>query len=582
MAYEVTATRKRPQRFEDLVGQEFVVSTLRNAIEQGRIAHAYLFSGPRGVGKTTSARLLAKALNCVNGPTPEPCDQCDNCRGIAKGSSLDVIEIDGASNTGVNDVRVIKEEVMFPPTSSRYKIYIIDEVHMLSQSAFNALLKTIEEPPEYVVFIFATTETQKVPATIRSRCQQFNFQLIPLETIKGLLAQAASEMNIEAEDEALFWIAREATGSMRDAYTLFDQVVAFSNGKITIEGIREKLGLVGVDRINSIMEDVLVGNRSGSLDKIHDLLAKGVSIEQIIKDFTEYFRSLLLIRKGVKSGNVLGEQVSSFPQSIRDAFNEEQLETALDMFLNLYRDIRYSLNPRFELELAISKLSRLRYVASTASVIEQLARLKNDLINGTISPLNPELADMKTVQPEAAAAPQPVSEPSVPEPASDAVEPHTPETTAPQPEPASPAAPSAPAAFDPASVKDVLPSGTVKAEMTDDGLVLTFDRKFYYQTAYRNIASVREAIQKKAGTEVNVVLAFSDNPNNAVSEEPADPKAEPEQPAIQETSAPQPEQNEPEPEQVLAAAQPVSGGMSEEQKNLINDLILCFDGREEN
>lgn len=586
MAYEVTATRKRPQRFEDLVGQEFVVSTLRNAIEQGRIAHAYLFSGPRGVGKTTSARLLAKALNCVNGPTPEPCDQCDNCRGIAKGSSLDVIEIDGASNTGVNDVRVIKEEVMFPPTSSRYKIYIIDEVHMLSQSAFNALLKTIEEPPEYVVFIFATTETQKVPATIRSRCQQFNFQLIPLETIKGLLAQAASEMNIEAEDEALFWIAREATGSMRDAYTLFDQVVAFSNGKITIEGIREKLGLVGVDRINSIMEDVLAGNRSGSLDKIHNLLAKGVSIEQIIKDFTEYFRSLLLIRKGVKSGNVLGEQVSSFPQSIRDAFNEEQLEAGLDMFLNLYRDIRYSLNPRFELELAISKLSRLRYVASTASVIEQLARLKNDLINGTISPQNPALADMKTVQPEAAPAPQPVSEPAAPEPAAVAVEPPAPQQTVPQPEPVEPSAPSA---FDPASVKDVLPSGTVKAEMTDDGLVLTFDKKFYYQTAYRNIVNVREAIQKKAGTDVNVVLAFSDNPNNAVSDAPdrQEPERQPEQPSKPETSEPEaptqeaPEQN-PEPEEAKPAAQPISGGMNEEQKNLINDLILCFDGREEN
>ena len=593
MAYEVTATRKRPQRFEDLVGQEFVVSTLRNAIEQGRIAHAYLFSGPRGVGKTTSARLLAKALNCVNGPTPEPCDQCDNCRGIAKGSSLDVIEIDGASNTGVNDVRVIKEEVMFPPTSSRYKIYIIDEVHMLSQSAFNALLKTIEEPPEYVVFIFATTETQKVPATIRSRCQQFNFQLIPLETIKGLLAQAASEMGIEAEDEALFWIAREATGSMRDAYTLFDQVVAFSNGKITIEGIREKLGLVGVDRINSIMEDVLARNQGASLDKIHGLLAKGVSIEQIIKDFTEYFRSLLLIRKGVKSGNVLGEQVSSFPASIRDAFNEEQLEAALDMFLDLYRDIRYSLNPRFELELAISKLSRLRYVASTASVIEQLARLKNDLINGTISPQNPALADMKTVQPEAPvvpaapaapaesapAAPEPVRpEPAAPEPAAE------PEPQ-PEPEPAPAAEPApepAPAAFDIASLKDVLPSGTVKAEMTDDGLVITFDKKFYYQTAYRNIMGIRESIQKKAGSDINVVLSFSDNPNNAVSEEPAEPKTEPEQPAVQETPAPQQEQSEPEAEPAPAASQPVSSGMSDEQKNLINDLILCFDGREEN
>ena len=593
MAYEVTATRKRPQRFEDLVGQEFVVSTLKNAIEQGRIAHAYLFSGPRGVGKTTSARLLAKALNCVNGPTPEPCDQCDNCRGIARGSSLDVIEIDGASNTGVNDVRVIKEEVMFPPTSSRYKIYIIDEVHMLSQSAFNALLKTIEEPPEYVVFIFATTETQKVPATIRSRCQQFNFQLIPLETIKGLLAQAASEMGIEAEDEALFWIAREATGSMRDAYTLFDQVVAFSNGKITIDGIREKLGLVGTDRMNAIMRDVLSGKRGETLDQIHDLLAKGVSTEQIIKDFTDYFRSLLLIRKGVKSANVLGEPVSAFPEEVRNAFNEEQLEAALDMFLNLYRDIRYSLNPRFELELAVSKLTRLRYVASTASVIEQLARLKNDLINGTITPLNPALAGMKTVQPEAYASepaaaptsspaapapqpepqPEPEMEPAAGQPASEpAPEPVAEPEPQPEPEP-EPVAEPAPAAFDAESLKDVLPSGTIKAEMTNDGLILTFDRKFYYQTAYRNLQSIREAIQQKTGTDTNVVLAFSDNPNNNVAEESA-PAQEPA--PVEE--APQPESVQ---EDQPSSAENTSETRSEEQKNLINDLILCFDGREE-
>ena len=587
MAYEVTATRKRPQRFEDLVGQEFVVSTLRNAIEQGRIAHAYLFSGPRGVGKTTSARLLAKALNCVHGPTAEPCDECDNCRGIAKGSSLDVIEIDGASNTGVNDVRVIKEEVMFPPTSSRYKIYIIDEVHMLSQSAFNALLKTIEEPPEYVVFIFATTETQKVPATIRSRCQQFNFQLIPLETIKGLLEQAASEMDIEADSDALFWIAKEATGSMRDAYTLFDQVVAFSNGKITLAQIREKLGLVGVDRINDIMKDVLAKNQSSSLDKVHALLARGVSIEQIIKDFSDYFRSLLLIKKGVRSENVLGEQVQSFPAEIQNAFNEEQLEAALDMFLNLYRDIRYSLNPRFELELAISKLSKLRYVASTASIIEQLARLKNDLINGTISPLNPSLADQKTVQPEAPSAPA----------AQQTVQPDATgeeEKPAPAPEPVEekPEAPKAELTLE--ALKDILPVGTKEVRNTDDGLVLIFDDRFYHKMAIRDLEDTKEKVSKRAGYEVNVISSYSESKAEApkpaeapvAKEEPAEVPAEPEAEApapaeepAQESVESAAEAEAPEDTPELAPA-PISK-MNEEQKNLISDILLCFDGREE-
>ena len=593
MAYEVTATRKRPQRFEDLVGQEFVVSTLRNAIEQGRIAHAYLFSGPRGVGKTTSARLLAKALNCVNGPTSEPCGECDNCRGIAKGSSLDVIEIDGASNTGVNDVRVIKEEVMFPPTSSRYKIYIIDEVHMLSQSAFNALLKTIEEPPEYVVFIFATTETQKVPATIRSRCQQFNFQLIPLETIKSLLEQAASEMGIEADSDALFWIAKEATGSMRDAYTLFDQVVAFSNGRITLAQIREKLGLVGVDRINAIMEDVLARNQSASLDKVHELLARGMSIEQIIKDFSDYFRSLLLIKKGVKSENVLGEQIQSFPADIRNAFNEEQLESALDMFLNLYRDIRYSLNPRFELELAISKLSKLRYVASTASIIEQIARLKNDLLSGAITPLNPALADQKTVQPEAAIAPEikedvkteePVEEP-VPEPEAP-VEEHV-EEPAPEPE----TQPEVELTLE--ALKDILPDGTREVKVTDNGLVLVYDNKFYYQMAYRDLHGTRERIQARCKKEINVVLNYSESaaPAPAVERapEPETPAEEPvseepvqeETPAVEEPPAEEPSVEAEAAEESLSEQDDPMTKRTEEQKNLIDDILLCFDGREE-
>lgn len=590
MAYEVTATRKRPQKFQDLVGQEFVVSTLKNSIQQGRIAHAYLFSGPRGVGKTTSARLLAKALNCVHGPTADPCDECDNCRGIAKGSSLDVIEIDGASNTGVNDVRVIKEEVMFPPTSSRYKIYIIDEVHMLSQSAFNALLKTIEEPPEYVVFIFATTETQKVPATIRSRCQQFNFQLIPLETIKGLLAQAAAEMGIEAEDDALFWIAKESTGSMRDAYTLFDQVVAFSNGRITLAQIREKLGLVGVERINNIMMDVLSANRGASIDKIHDLLAKGVSLEQIVKDFSEYFRTLLLIRKGVKSENVLGEQVSSFPADILNAYNEEQLEAALDMFLNLYRDIRYSLNPRFELELAISKLSRLRYVASNASVLEQLARLKNDLISGTITPLNPDLADQKTIQPQAS-EPKPQSPAPAPEKAEEKPEIQTPPVPEPEqpeqpkevsePQPVEEAPAPAPTAVQEKSVEwtleglaDALPHGTISVEKTDMGLVLGFNSRLFYQTANRNKAMVEEKLRDKTGCDVNVVLSYSEPPEPKIPETPA-PQAPVRQP--EEKPAPAPEVREESPKPRPQEQAP----MSNEQKNLITDLMLCFDGREE-
>ncbi len=488
MAFEVTATRKRPQQFDSLAGQEFVVSTLKNAIDQGRIAHAYLFSGPRGVGKTTCARLLAKALNCEKGPTSNPCSECENCRGIAKGNNLDVIEIDGASNTGVNDVRVIKEEVLFPPTSSRYKIYIIDEVHMLSQSAFNALLKTIEEPPDYVVFIFATTETQKVPATIRSRCQQFNFQLLNIETIKGLLKQAADEMNIIADDDALFWIAKEATGSMRDAYTLFDQVVSFSDGKISLAKIREKLGLIGTDRINQIMTSVLASNNGDAINKIQDLLQKGVSIDQTVKDFTEYFRSILLIRQGVTSENILGCQSSAFPYEILNAYTVSQIENALDMFLDLYRNIRYSLNPRFELELAIAKLGRLKYKADNATVLEQLARLKNDLITGTITPLNPAMKEIPTVKPA------PVEKDITSEPDHDHVE----------------NSQEMPLLYSEEKLKQALPQGVGNFENTEHGIMLQFGSNFYYQAALRDIEKIRTSVSEAVGKDVNVIISFSE------------------------------------------------------------------------
>lgn len=382
MAYEVTATRKRPQDFDHLVGQEFVVSTLKNALRSERIAHAYLFAGPRGVGKTSAARLLAKALNNPGGPNADSAFDWAGAEDIAKGRSIDVIEIDGASNTSVNDVRSIKDEVLFPPQSSRFKIYIIDEVHMLSNSAFNALLKTIEEPPPYIIFIFATTELHKVPATIRSRCQQFMFRLIPLDMIRNLLAEAARDLGVQADDEALYWIAKESTGSMRDAYTLFDQVVAFSEGHIKLERIREKLGLVGLEQINEIASLCLAGNAGGVLALFHQVLVSGVSVEQFVIDLTEYYRGLLFIQAGIHRESLLGYAPERFLKDAVTGYSSAQLERIISLLLQVYRDIRYSVDARYELEVALARMCRMRSFVEPNELYLKLRQLEQSIRTG--------------------------------------------------------------------------------------------------------------------------------------------------------------------------------------------------------
>ncbi|MBN1383518.1 MAG: DNA polymerase III subunit gamma/tau [Elusimicrobia bacterium] len=296
MSYVVLARKYRPQKFEDIVGQEHVCRVLKNAIKEERIAHGYIFSGQRGVGKTTTARIFAKALNCKDGPKEEPCDKCDSCRGILKGTSLDLLELDAASNRGIDEIRDLRENVKYAPSVSKYKIYIIDEVHMLTNEAFNALLKTLEEPPSHVIFIFATTSTQKIPATILSRCQRFNFKPLSIKEISEQLIKIAEKEDVKIDEKAVALIARSAGGALRDALSVFDQVISFCGSKIGAQDVISILGIVKEDILSRMVGYILANDTKNLLHAVNETIVSGYDPLNIVSDLQEYLRNIMLYK----------------------------------------------------------------------------------------------------------------------------------------------------------------------------------------------------------------------------------------------------------------------------------------------
>jgi len=384
MSYLVIARKWRPQTFEDVVGQPHVTRTLQNAIRLERIAHAYLFTGARGVGKTSIARILAKSLNCEKGPTPTPCNECSNCREIAQGNSVDVLEIDGASNRGIDNIRELRETVRYRPAKGRFKVYIIDEVHMLTAEAFNALLKTLEEPPPHVVFIFATTEPHKIPATILSRCQRFDFRRMVLSALVEHLRRIIEGEGARFSDLVLYSIAREADGSMRDAQSLLEQLLAFSGDGLPDEEILDILGVIDRRSVLRAGEAVISGDAEGCLDLVEDLYRRGIDTRRFCQHLCDHFRNLLFLTLGdarethldlpAEERKFLGEQAA---RTSRDS-----LHVYFQMLLRGEEEIRRSSMPKIALEMLLLRMTQLPRLESLDAVLVRISELEDTIRRG--------------------------------------------------------------------------------------------------------------------------------------------------------------------------------------------------------
>ena len=422
MSYTALYRKWRPTSFEEVRGQDHIVKTLKNQINSGRIGHTYLFCGTRGTGKTSIAKIFARAVNCEHPVDGSPCGECSMCRQIAEGASLNVVEIDAASNNGVENIRDIREQVQYPPTDGRYRVYIIDEVHMLSIGAFNALLKTLEEPPSYVIFILATTEVHKIPITILSRCQRYDFKRISIDTIAGRLAELTQAEQIDVDDRALRYVARAADGSMRDALSLLDQCVAFHFGeKLTYDNVLEVLGAVDNRVFSKLFQAVLASDTKACIREIEEMIIQGRDLSQLVNDFVWYMRNLLIAKTTDEPGDMLDMSEENLAVLKEEAagVDTETLMRYIRIFSELSGQLRYASQKRILVEIAFIKLTTPSMEQNLDSILQRITLLEQKMQEmpdnlqklASLAPAAGQAASSKTAVVETPPEPKTVSLP---------------------------------------------------------------------------------------------------------------------------------------------------------------------------
>jgi DNA polymerase-3 subunit gamma/tau len=536
--YVVVARRYRPQTFDQLIGQQHVAKALKGAIESDRVGHAYLFTGARGVGKTSAARILAKALDCVHGPTPEPCGQCEICHSIARGDDIDVIEIDGASNRGIDEIRQLRQNVAVRPSRARYKIYIIDEVHMLSRDAFNALLKTLEEPPEHVKFIFATTEPNKIPITILSRCQRYDFAGIDAGAIQSRLAQIAAEEGVEADADALQIIAMRAAGSMRDSQSLLEQLLSTGKGRITAADVTELLGLAPAARLSRLVEPLVQRNAAAALAEFDAAIAEGAEAGQLIDQLLGYFRDAMTQAVGCNESQFL-YVLPGQREEIRNVAQRLGIQTLLAISQILDQTaarLRISTQVRTLSEMALVRICHLQDLDEISSLLEQL--ITSDVATTAAPASKKNVRVDQPVPSQSRALPGGKLEPSIGAAAT---------PTYAQPEAGAEIGPSAKGVtLDEQSIEPVWKQTLerltgVAADCAAAASKLSVDRqgrlvasfpesqKFARDNCLRNASRIEAALAEVCGGRVGLILTTHDDPNAVAAAAPKRPSAKQQQ-----------------------------------------------------